>query len=247
MIDPKIIEEIKSRNPIEDVMSSYVTLMRAGSNMLCSCPFHSEKTPSCTVFLSEQSFYCFGCGAGGDVITFIRRIENFGYIEALEYLSKRAGINLILDAKNSSSTVRVDKQRYYSMNKDAARFFRNMLFDEKTGRDAREYLSDRQITPLTVKRFGLGYAPNSYDLLKKHLTKLGYVCSKSYYHNDGTHTPDTVFETTPAAGELVAEGASVIIIVYSEIADDNTPAQNPEGGNSVEEFLNDLETTAAQF
>lgn len=87
----------------------------------------------------------------------------------------------------------------------------------------------------------------SYEEAEKHLTKLGYVCSKSYYHNDGTHTPDTVFETTPAAGELVAEGASVIIIVYSEIADDNTPAQNPEGGNSVEEFLNDLETTAAQF
>ena len=220
MIDPKIIEEIKSRNPIEDVMSSYVTLKRAGSNMLCSCPFHSEKTPSCTVFLSEQSFYCFGCGAGGDVITFIRRIENLGYIEALEYLSKRAGINLIIDAKNSSSTVRVDKQRYYSMNKDAARFFRNMLFDEKTGRDAREYLSDRQITPLTVKRFGLGYAPNSYDLLKKHLTKLGYtekemvegyLCLKNQKGGTFDFFRDRLmFPVIDTTGNIIAFGGRII-------------------------------------
>ena len=70
-------------------MSSYVTLKRAGSNMLCSCPFHSEKTPSCTVFLAQQSFYCFGCGAGGDVITFVRKMENLGYVEALEFLAKK--------------------------------------------------------------------------------------------------------------------------------------------------------------
>ena len=87
----------------------------------------------------------------------------------------------------------------------------------------------------------------SYIEAEKHLTAQGYVCSKSYYHNDGTHTPDTVFETTPAAGELVAEGASVIIIVYSEIADNNTPAQNSGEGNAVEEFLNDLESTEPQF
>ena len=174
MIDPKVIEEIKSRNPIEEVMSSYVTLKRAGSNMLCSCPFHSEKTPSCTVFLNEQSFYCFGCGVGGDVISFIRRIENLGYIEALEFLSKRAGINLIIDTNTNTSAPKVNKQRYYDMNREAAKFFRNMLFDSSIGKDAMEYLNNRQLNSLTVKRFGLGYAPDSFDLLKKHMTKLGY-------------------------------------------------------------------------
>jgi len=174
MIDPKIIEEIKSRNPIEEVMSSYVTLKRAGSNMLCSCPFHSEKTPSCTVFLSEQSFYCFGCGVGGDVISFVRRIENLGYVEALEYLSKRAGINLVINTNNNPSAPKIDKQRYYDMNREAAKFFRNMLFDTVQGAQAREYLNNRQLSTLTVKRFGLGYAPDSFDLLKKHLLKSGY-------------------------------------------------------------------------
>ena len=176
MIDPKTIDEIKQRNPIEDVMSSYVTLKRAGSNMLCSCPFHSEKTPSCTVFLSQQSFYCFGCGAGGDVITFIRRIENLGYVEALEFLSKRAGINLILDnEKKYNGQPKVDKTRFYNMNKDAARFFRNMLFDEKIGREAREYIEARQLSSLTVKRFGLGYAPDTFDSLRHNPRSLGYT------------------------------------------------------------------------
>ena len=94
MISPEIIEEIKYRNDIEEVISSYVTLKRAGSNFNGLCPFHNEKTPSFTVFHNTRSFYCFGCGAGGDVITFIMRAENLGYVEALEFLAKRAGISL---------------------------------------------------------------------------------------------------------------------------------------------------------
>ena len=92
MIDPKIVEEIKIRNPIEDVMAQYASLKRAGSNMICSCPFHSEKTPSCTVFLARQSFYCFGCGAGGDVISLVRRAEGLEYVEALEADPRAKGI-----------------------------------------------------------------------------------------------------------------------------------------------------------
>ena len=94
MIDTQIIEEIKSRNDIVDVISSYVGLKRAGSNMQGLCPFHSEKTPSFTVFTSKQGYYCFGCGAGGDVITFIRQIENLEYIPAIEFLAKRVGVTL---------------------------------------------------------------------------------------------------------------------------------------------------------
>lgn len=221
MIDPKTIDEIKQRNPIEDVMSSYVTLKRAGSNMLCSCPFHSEKTPSCTVFLSQQSFYCFGCGAGGDVITFIRRIENLGYVEALEFLSKRAGINLILDnEKKYNGQPKVDKTRFYNMNKDAARFFRNMLFDEKIGREAREYIEARQLSSLTVKRFGLGYAPDTFDSLRNHLRSLGYtdkemiegyLCLKSQKGNTFDFFRDRLmFPVIDTTGNIIAFGGRMI-------------------------------------
>ena len=94
MIPREIIEEIRYRNDIEEVLSSYVSLKRAGSNMVGNCPFHSEKTPSFTVFPSSQNFYCFGCGAGGDVITFIMKAENLDYVSALEFLAQRAGITI---------------------------------------------------------------------------------------------------------------------------------------------------------
>ena len=94
MIPQETISDIKFRNPIEDVIGSYVTLKRSGATMKGLCPFHSEKTPSFTVFTATQGYYCFGCGAGGDVITFIRQMENLEYIPALEFLAKRAGIAL---------------------------------------------------------------------------------------------------------------------------------------------------------
>lgn len=94
MISPQIIEELKYRNDIEDVISGYVTLKRAGSNLVGLCPFHSERSPSFTVFTGTRSFYCFGCGAGGDVISFVMRAENLDYMDALRYLAKRAGIEL---------------------------------------------------------------------------------------------------------------------------------------------------------
>ena len=221
MIDPKTIDEIKQRNQIEDVMASYVTLKRAGSNMLCSCPFHSEKTPSCTVFLGQQSFYCFGCGAGGDVLTFVRRIENLGYVEALEFLAKRAGINLVVGNNDSYSNVRkVDKQRYYDMNKEAARFFRNMLNDEKIGRDARDYIESRQLSSLTVKRFGLGFAPDSFDKLRNHLRSLGYtdqemidgyLCLKSQKGSTFDFFRDRLmFPVIDTTGNIIAFGGRMI-------------------------------------
>ena len=239
MIDPKVIEEIKQRNPIEEVMSSYVTLKRAGSNMLCSCPFHSEKTPSCTVFLSEQSFYCFGCGAGGDVISFIRKIENLGYIEALENLAKRSGINLVLDTKNNPATPKVDKKRYFDMNKEAAKFFRNMLFNEKEGKDAREYIENRQLSNMTVKHFGLGFAPNSFDALKNHLKKLGYtenemvdgyLCVKTQKGNVIDFFRDRLmFPVIDTTGNIIAFGGRMI-----------HPA--PDGTDAGRKYMNSSDT-----
>ena len=125
MIPDNVIEEIKVRNDIADVIGTYVTLKRAGSNMNGLCPFHNEKTPSFIVFNATQSFYCFGCGAAGDVVTFIRRIENLDYVEALRYLAKRSGVTIPEEEKSGG----VRRSRIFEMNKEAARFFNGVLPD----------------------------------------------------------------------------------------------------------------------
>ena len=173
MIDNQIIEEIKARNDIVDVVSSYVSLKRAGSNMQGHCPFHSEKTPSFTVFTGTQGYYCFGCGAGGDVITFIRQIENLEYIPALEFLAKRAGITIPEDTRKSRDGY--DRNRLLSMNRDAARFFRDCLFDENIGKVGLEYLQKRGLSLATIKRFGIGFSPDNFSMLTKHMKSLGYT------------------------------------------------------------------------
>jgi len=173
MIDNQIIEEIKSRNDIVDVISSYISLKRAGSNMQGLCPFHSEKTPSFTVFTATQGYYCFGCGAGGDAITFIRQIENLEYIPALEFLAKRAGITLPENARRAEGGF--DRVRMQQMNKEAARYFRECLFDPKLGGEALAYLHGRGLDSATIKRFGLGFAPASFSSLTNRLRDLGYT------------------------------------------------------------------------
>ena len=172
MIDQKIVEEIKARNPIEDVMAQYASLRRAGSNMVCSCPFHSEKTPSCTVFVARQSFYCFGCGAGGDVISLVRRAEGLEYTEALEYLGRRVGIDVIT---SDSDAPRFDKRRFYEMNKAAARYFRDILFNDPAGALGREYAQKRGLSEEIIKHFGIGFAPDSFSSLHPYLKDLGYT------------------------------------------------------------------------
>ncbi|MBR5538608.1 MAG: DNA primase, partial [Clostridia bacterium] len=104
MISPEIVEEIKYRNDIVDVINTYVPLKRAGSNFNGSCPFHSERTPSFTVFPATRSFYCFGCGAGGDVVTFMMKRENIDYVSALEMLAARVGIEIPKDARERDDT-----------------------------------------------------------------------------------------------------------------------------------------------
>ena len=170
IISPEIIDDIKFRNPIEDVISSYVVLKRAGSNMHGLCPFHSEKTPSFTVFQSTQSFYCFGCGAGGDAISFIMRAENLDYVSAIRLLAQRSGITLPEDAIKQSGVKEVSRQRVLDMNKEAAKFFHNCLFDEELGKEARKYLMEKRgLSRAIVNRFGLGFAPRSYYALHDHL------------------------------------------------------------------------------
>lgn len=167
------LERIRSANRIDDIMSSYVTLKRAGRTSKCLCPFHSEKTPSCVVYPDTESFYCFGCGAGGDVISFIMQIENLSYIEAVKLLAQKSGIAMPEDARYGDDISR-KKQRLYEMNKAAARFFYKNLKTEK-GKKGLEYLLNRGLKPETIKKFGLGVALNSWNDLKYHLLGEGFT------------------------------------------------------------------------
>ncbi len=171
-IPQSFIDEVKYRNKIEDVISSYVNLKRAGSNYQGLCPFHSEKTPSFTVFPNTETFHCFGCGAGGDVISFIIRAENLEYPGAVEFLAKRAGLEMPEEAGGAKSET-VKRSRMYEMNRAAALFFNRMLYAPES-EPAREYLKKRGLSGAAVKRFGLGFAPNSFDALRTHMHSLGY-------------------------------------------------------------------------
>ncbi len=176
MIPKEVIEEVVARTDIVQLISGYVTLKRAGSNMVGLCPFHSERTPSFTVFTGSNSFYCFGCGAGGDAINFVRRTENLDYPDAVEFLAKRVGITVI-DTDVHETRSRFDRKRMLEMNREAARFFHEeLLKDNPEAATAREYLlGKRALSRATVNHFGLGYAPNSFDALTPHLRALGYT------------------------------------------------------------------------
>ena len=173
MISREIIEEIRSRNDIVELIGSYVNLKRAGANFNGLCPYHSEKSPSFTVFPGTQSFYCFGCGAGGDAITFAMRSENLDYPSAVEFLAKRAGITITLDDKAENG---IGKKRILEMNLAAAKYFRACLFDPKLGKTGMEYLSEkRRLSQSVIKHFGLGYAPDGFGGLTDHMHKLGFT------------------------------------------------------------------------
>lgn len=171
MIPEDIINEIKYRNDIETAVSGYVNLKRRGKNLVGLCPFHNEKTPSFTVYPENGSFYCFGCGVGGDVFTFTGLIENLDYIEAVKLLAERSGIALPQDGYDDS--MQRLKNTVYDINRDTARFFHKYLMSPD-GRWALDYLTERGLTLKTIKHFGLGAAPDSWDMLIKYLKEKGY-------------------------------------------------------------------------
>lgn len=173
--DSSFIEELKARCDIVDIISGYVNLKRAGSNYVGLCPFHNEKSPSFTVFTKNDSCYCFGCGAGGDVITFIMRIENLDYVSALEFLANRAGLSLPVDRINEGAVNK--RKRILEMNKHAARFFNSELASGKY-KNATEYAQRRGLSGAVGKRFGIGYCPDSYGVLANHLRSLGYTSAE---------------------------------------------------------------------
>ncbi len=202
-----------------DVISSYVTLKRAGTNLHGLCPFHSERSPSFTVFTNgDPHFYCFGCGAGGDVISFVMRMENLDYRAALEFLAKRAGIALPDDDRDTERGV--GRKRVMEMNLCAARFFRDCLHDEKIGAPCREYIEKRKLSSAIIRRFGLGYAPASFNALRDHLHKngfteeemiIGYACGKSQKGNVyDLFRGRMMFPIIDVSGNIVAFGGRVL-------------------------------------
>lgn len=173
MYPREIVEAIKDRSDIVDLIGTYVSLKRAGSNYNGLCPFHSEKTPSFTVFPDNQSFFCFGCEAGGDAFTFIMRTENLDYKGAIEFLAKRGGVELPTDGREERRGV--SRKRVFEMNLIAARFWRECLFDPNIGKVGMEYLTEKRGLPLSIiRRFGIGYAPNDFGALTAVLRKNGF-------------------------------------------------------------------------
>ena len=177
MISRETIEEVLLRTDIHTLIGGFIPLKRAGSNLKGLCPFHNEKSPSFTVYPASNSFYCFGCGVGGDAISFIMKMENTDYPDAVKVLAKRAGIPIREDELELANAPKVSKERMYSINKDAARFFAAQLYkDNPDSRAAYDYFTkERGLSTATITAFGLGYAPNSYDVFSKYMLSRGYT------------------------------------------------------------------------
>lgn len=174
------LQELKLRSDITEIASSYVNLKRHGRNMVGLCPFHGEKTPSFNIYTESGSFYCFGCGAGGDVITFIMKIENLDYVEAVKFLAQRAGMEMPENTYDDSlSKLRM---RIYEANREAARFFHATLLSQR-GQSGLNYLRGRALSDRTIRHFGLGFADDDWNSLCNHLKSKGFSEYEIYSAN----------------------------------------------------------------
>ncbi len=223
MISKETIEQVLMRTDIATLIGSYISLKRAGANLKGLCPFHSEKTPSFTVYPADNSFYCFGCGAGGDPITFIRKRENLDYPDAVEFLAQRAGITIVRDERTPTVGVpKFDRKRMFQMNVDAAKYFNRCLFsDNPDAKAALAYFTEvRGLSTATIKHFGLGFAPNSFDTFSKYMLAKGYtfeeleagfLCGKSekgrYYD---AFRNRVMFPIIDVSGNVIAFGGRVM-------------------------------------
>jgi len=214
------LEQIRDRNDVESVISNYVELKRRGRNLTGLCPFHNEKTPSFTVYPETSSYYCFGCHVGGDVITFIRNIENLDYIDAVKFLADRSGIKM--PDENFDDTVHEKRKLTYEANRAAAKFFHETLFSEK-GKAQLQYFIDRGLTKSQITRFGLGAAPDDWHELTNYLVSQGFKKddlvradliklsekngNKNYYDNFRNRA---IFPVIDLRGNVVAFGGRVL-------------------------------------
>lgn len=170
-LSDSFLQELKLKTDVVDVVSSYVSLKKRGNTYVGLCPFHNEKTPSFTVYENTQSFYCFGCGAGGDSVSFMRKIENLDYIDAVKLLAQRAGVQMPDDGYDDS----ISKKRriILQINRETAKFYHAYMMSEQ-GKIGLQYYLDRGLSIKTIRHFGLGYAPNQWDALLKHLKSKGF-------------------------------------------------------------------------
>ena len=211
------MQQLKSRSDITDVVSSYVNLKRRGKNMVGLCPFHNEKTGSFNLYPENGSFYCFGCGAGGDVITFIRRIENLDYIEAVKFLAQRAGLQVPEQGVDDSMS-RL-RQRVLEINRETARFFAASLLKPE-GKPGLDYFTRRRLPMPIIRRFGLGWAPESRFALVNHLRAKGYSESEMIQANVAVQTRSgramdrfhsrAMFPIIDLRGNVVAFGGRIL-------------------------------------
>ncbi|MED9969137.1 MAG: DNA primase [Ruminococcus sp.] len=165
------LQELKLRNDITELVSSYITLKRRGRNMVGLCPFHGEKTPSFNIYTENGSFYCFGCGVGGDVITFVMKMENLDYVDAVKFLAQRAGMDMPEDSYDDSmSRLRT---RIYEANREAARYYYKIL-NSPDGKSGLDYFHGRMLTDRTIRHFGLGFADDDWSSLCDYLIGKGF-------------------------------------------------------------------------
>ncbi|MGI6337237.1 MAG: DNA primase [Eubacteriales bacterium] len=216
-IPNQFIDELIHRCDILEIVSRYVTLKKQGSNYVGLCPFHNEKTPSFSVNAGKQLFYCFGCHTGGGIIQFIMKIENIPYRDAIEVLAKQAGMTIPED--KIGSEYRKKRERQKKLNRDAARFFYSCLTSEES-REGYDYLRRRQISDNTIRRFGLGFAPNAWDRLMSAMIREGYEKSELLdvgliVEGKGGHVYDrfrnrVMFPIIDLRGDVIGFGGRVI-------------------------------------
>ena len=183
-----LIEEIRLKNDIVDVIGGYVKLQRKGSSHFGLCPFHNEKSPSFSVSPQKQMYYCFGCGAGGNVFTFIMDYENFTFLEALKMLAERAGVELPELEYSREAKAQADKKaQLLQINKEAAKYYYIQLRG-KQGQQAMDYLKGRGLSDETIQKFGLGYSDKFGSGLYRYLKELGYT--DGFLHESGLFNAD---------------------------------------------------------
>ena len=237
-LSDSFLQELKMKTDIEDVISTYVTLKRRGATLVGLCPFHNEKTPSFTVYPATQSFYCFGCGAGGDAITFLKKIENLDYLDAVKTLAQRAGLQMPQEGFDDSLSKR--RRRILEMNREAARFYHSVLLSPE-GKVGYDYYIGRALSAATINHFGLGFAPNQWDALLKHMRTKGYQPAelvdaglarkgqKGYYDNFRNRVMTPIIDVR---GNVIAFGGRVL--------DDSKPKYINTGDTLVYKQTNEL-------
>lgn len=212
------VQELIMRSDISDLASEYVNLRRSGRNLVGLCPFHSEKTPSFNIYEENNSFYCFGCGVGGNVFNFVMRIENLDYIDSVKYLAQRAGMDMPEDSYDDSLSKL--RKRIYEANREAARFYYRNLHHQN-GKAALNYLKNRKIKNETIVHFGLGYSPNNRYALVNHLKKLGFknneiVAANLAFQNKNNNTVfdrfvnRVMFPIIDLRGNVIAFGGRIL-------------------------------------